>query len=67
MRANATFFVLIAVAAAIVVIFVVPYLRDMGHPLLCIPIVIFFVLLVVYGRHNAMPRPKRKNDSVGSE
>ncbi len=64
MKANATFFVLIAVAAAIVVIFVVPYLRDTGHPLLCIPIAVFFGLLLIYGRHNAAPRPRGKKRSV---
>ena len=67
MRTNATFFVLIAVAAAIVVIFVVPYLRDMGHPLLCIPIALFFGLLLIYGRHNSPPRPRGKKGSVGTE
>jgi peptidoglycan/LPS O-acetylase OafA/YrhL len=67
MRRNATFFVLIGVAAAIVVLFVVPFLRDTGHPLLGIPIVIFFVLLIVYGRHNAVPKQRRKNSSLRSE
>ena len=67
MRSNATFFVLVAVAAAIVIIFVVPFLQDTGHPLLCIPIVAFFVLLVIYGRHNTMPRPRRKKNSLPSE
>ena len=67
MRRNATFFVLIGVAAAIVVIFVVPYLRDTGHPLLCIPLVIFFVLLIVYGRHNAVPKQREKKSSLRPE
>ncbi|MGZ4787838.1 MAG: hypothetical protein ACXVZV_12415 [Terriglobales bacterium] len=67
MRSNATFFVLIAVAAAIVIVFIVPFLRDTGHTLLCIPIIVFFVLLVIYGRHNAIPRSKGKKNSVGSE
>jgi predicted membrane channel-forming protein YqfA (hemolysin III family) len=63
MRENATYFVLIGVAAVIVGAFVVPYLRDTGHVLLCIPIVVFFVGLAVYGCHNPAPKPRKKNSA----
>jgi len=59
MRENATFLVLIGIAAAIVVVFLFPFLRDYGHTWLMVPIAAFLVLLVIYGRHN--PRPKRPN------
>ncbi len=61
MRQNATFLVLVGVAAAIIVLFVFPFLRDEGHWGLMIPIAAFFVLLVIYGRCNPAPKsvPKR--------
>jgi peptidoglycan/LPS O-acetylase OafA/YrhL len=58
MKQNATFFVLMGVAVGIVVVFLFPFLRDFGHPWLMAPIAAFFVLLVIYGRHN--PTPKRR-------
>jgi len=63
MRENATFFVLIGVAAVIIGAFVVPYLRDTGHVLLVIPIALFFVGLAVYGCHNPAPRPRKKGSA----
>ncbi len=59
MRENATFLVLIAIAIAIVVVFLFPFLRDYGHTWLIAPIAAFFVVLLIYGRHN--PRPRRPN------
>jgi hypothetical protein len=67
MRANATFFCLIAVATAIVVIFVVPFLFDTGHKLLCIPLFAFLVVLAIYGRCNPLPRYRSKRPSLRSE
>jgi predicted membrane channel-forming protein YqfA (hemolysin III family) len=61
MRENARFFVLIGVAAVIIGAFVVPYLRDTGHVLLIIPIVLFFVGLGIYGCHNPAPRHRKKD------
>jgi hypothetical protein len=58
MRENATLFVLMGIAAAIVVIFLYPFLRDYGHPWVTLPIAIFFALLLIYGRSN--PRPRRR-------
>jgi hypothetical protein len=58
MRQNATFFVLLGIAVAIVVLFIFPFLRDRGHWGVIIPIAIFFALLFVYGRHNPRPKPK---------
>jgi hypothetical protein len=63
MRANATFFVLILVAIGIVAVFIVPYLRDTGHPLLAIPLFVFLGLLLFYGRHNSVAR-RKKGSSV---
>lgn len=60
MRANITFFCLVAIAAAIFVVFVVPFLLDTGHKLLCIPVFVFLALLVIYGRCNPLPRGKAK-------
>jgi len=60
MRSNATFFCLIAVATAIFVVFVVPFLIDTGHKLLCIPVFVFLALLVIYGRCNPLPRRAKK-------
>ena len=60
MRQNATFLLLIGIAGAIVVLFLFPFLRDYGHTWLIVPIAAFFVVLVIYGRHN--PRPKRSSD-----
>jgi len=57
MRQNATLLVLLGIAAAVVAIFVFPFLRDYGHGWLIVPIAIFFALLLIYGRCN--PRPKR--------
>jgi len=57
MRENATLLVLVGIAAAIVVLFLLPFLRDYGHTWLIVPIAAFFVLLLIYGRQN--PRPKR--------
>ncbi len=59
MRENATFLVLIGIAAAIVVVFLYPFLRDYGRTWLIVPIAAFFVVLLIYGRHN--PRPKRRS------
>jgi len=66
MRANATFFLLLMIATGIVVIFVVPYLFDTGHKLLCIPIFVFLGLLFIYGRCNPLPRARNKKPSLGS-
>lgn len=52
MRGNITFFGLIALATAIFVVFVLPYLIDTGHMLLSIPVFIFLGMLLVYGRNN---------------
>jgi hypothetical protein len=60
MRENATFLVLMGIAAAIGVLFLFPYLRDIGHPWLGLPIAIFFALLLVYGRHNPACVRRRK-------
>jgi hypothetical protein len=60
MRANAIFFCLIAAAAAITVVFVIPFLIDTGHKLLCIPIFAFFFLVVFYGRCNPLPHHRAK-------
>jgi len=65
MRANATFFCLIALATAIFVVFVVPFLIDTGHKFLCIPVFMFLALLLIYGRCN--PLPRRKKTSLRSE
>ena len=51
---------MIAIAAIIVAVFVVPYLADTGHNLLAIPIFGFLALLAVYGRCNPVPRPRGK-------
>jgi hypothetical protein len=59
MRQNATLLVLLGIAAAIVGIFVFPFLRDYGRTWLIVPIAAFFVLLLIYGRHN--PRHRRPN------
>jgi len=67
MRANATFFCLIAIATAIIVLFVVPFLLDTGHKLLCIPIFAFLGLLFIYGRCNPLPRRRDKKPSLRSE
>jgi hypothetical protein len=66
MRANATFFCLIAVAAAITVVFVVPFLIDTGHKLLCIPIFAFLILLAFYGRCNPLPHRRLKKPKPSS-
>ena len=60
MRSNATFFCLIAVATAISVVFIVPFLIDTGHKLLCIPLFVFLGLLLIYGRCNPLPRRAKK-------
>jgi len=51
---------MIAVAAVIVAVFVVPYLADTGHNLLAIPIFAFLGVLAIYGCHNPAPRPRGK-------
>jgi hypothetical protein len=66
MRANASFFCLIAVATAITVVFVVPFLIDTGHKLLCIPIFVFLFLLAFYGRCNPLPRHRAKKRQKSS-
>jgi hypothetical protein len=58
MKGNVTFLVLVGVAGAITMLFVYPALRDIGRPALVIPILIFLVILFIYGRHNPQPRPK---------
>jgi len=60
MRENATFLVLMGVAATIVVLFLFPYVMDIGHPWVISGVVIFFVLLLIYGRHNPAPRRRPK-------
>jgi hypothetical protein len=60
MRANATFFCLIALATAIFAVFVVPFLFDTGHKLLCIPVFVFLGILLIYGRCNPLPRRRAK-------
>ncbi len=60
MRGNVTFFCLIALATAIFVVFVMPFLIDTGHKLLCIPAFVFLALLVIYGRCNPLPRARKK-------
>jgi hypothetical protein len=60
MRENATFLVLMGIAGTIVVLFLFPYLRDIGHPWVISGVVIFFVLLLIYGRHNPAPRRRPK-------
>ena len=60
MRENATFLVLMGIAVAIVVLFLVPYFRDIGHPWVVLPIAVFFGLLLIYGRCNPMPVRRRK-------
>jgi hypothetical protein len=59
MKGNVTFLVLISIAGAITMLVVYPQLRDMGHPGLVIPILLFLAILFIYGRHN--PRPRRKS------
>lgn len=63
MRQNATFFVLVAVATVIVVLFIVPYLRDTGHPFLSIPIFVFLGLLAYYGRCNSVARRNKRKSA----
>lgn len=63
MRANAPFFCLVALAVAIVAVFIVPYLRDTGHPFLSIPIFVFLGLLLVYGRCNPVARARKRNSA----
>jgi hypothetical protein len=60
MKTNGIFFCLIAIAAAIAVVFVVPYLRDTGHVWLCIPLFAFLFVLAFYGRCNPLPRHRTK-------
>jgi membrane protein implicated in regulation of membrane protease activity len=60
MRENGSFLLMIAIAAIIVAVFVVPYLADTGHKLLAIPLFAFLALLAIYGRHNPAPRPREK-------
>ncbi len=60
MKGNVTFLVLVCAAAALVAIFLLPYLKDIGHPLVSIPIFAFLALLFIYGRHNPQPRRRPK-------
>jgi hypothetical protein len=66
MRGNVTFFCLIALATAIFVVFVLPYLIDTGHKLLSIPVFVFLGILVVYGRNNP-PRNRARKSSLRSK
>lgn len=61
MRGNYTFLLLVLAAAALVAIFVVPYLHSIGHVGVSIPIFVFLALLFIYGRHN--PRPRSRSGS----
>jgi hypothetical protein len=61
MKGNVTFLVLVGVAAALVALFLVPYLRDIGHVFASVPIFVFLALLFIYGRHNPMPRRRPKS------
>jgi len=65
MRANLTFFCLVAIAGIISAIFVVPYLRDTGHKLLCVPLFAFLAILAVYGRCNPLPRARKRKSVQG--
>ncbi len=67
MRGNGLYFCLLTIAAAISVIFVVPFLIDTGHKLLCIPLFAFLAILFIYGRCNPLPRHRAKKTSLGSE
>ena len=61
MKGNVTFLVLVGIAAALTALFLVPYLRDIGHVFVSIPIFVFLALLFIYGRHNPMPRRRPKS------
>ncbi len=61
MKGNVTFLVMIGIATALVALFLVPYLRDIGHVGVSVPIFVFLALLFIYGRHNPAPRRRPKS------
>ncbi len=52
---------MIGIATALVALFLVPYLRDIGHVGVSVPIFVFLALLFIYGRHNPAPRRRPKS------
>jgi hypothetical protein len=60
MRGNVTFLILIGIAALITALFLLPYLRDIGHPGIAVVIFVFLGVLVFYGRQNPAPKPKSR-------
>ncbi len=56
LRHNALFLALVAVAIGVYSVFVLPWLRDIGHPALAVPGYAFFAILLVYGRANRRRR-----------
>ncbi len=56
LRHNALFLALVAIAVGVYSIFVLPWLRDIGHPALAVPGYAVFAMLLVYGRANKRGR-----------
>jgi len=65
MKANAAYFCMLGIAAAICVIFLLPFMIDTGHKLLAIPMFAVLVLAAIYGRCN--PAAVRRKKSSPSE
>jgi hypothetical protein len=60
MRTNATFLVLVGIAALITALFLLPYLYDMGHTGIAVAIFVFLGVLLFYGWHSKLPARKAK-------